>query len=95
MLDKKVLANQIYGNDAEEVLAFLAKVSPDKHEFRNEMTFLNFIARKLQPMLKKMARNDEEKQEFWTNRAISMDITNPINKKKNVLWCIRLISENL
>ena len=38
---------------------------------------------------------DEEKQEFWTNRAISMDITNPINKKKNVLWCIRLISENL
>ncbi len=95
MLDKKVLANQIYGNDAEEVLAFLAKVAPDKHEFRNEMTFLNFIARKLQPMLKKMARNDEEKQEFWTNRAISMDITNPINKKKNVLWCIRLISENL
>ena len=95
MLDKKVLANQIYGNDAEEVLAFLAKGAPDKHEFRNEMTFLNFIARKLQPMLKKMARNDEEKQEFWTNRAISMDITNPINKKKNVLWCIRLISENL
>lgn len=95
MLDKEFLANQIYGNDAEEVLNFLAKVAPDKHEFRNEKTFFNFIARELQPMLKKMARKDKEKQEFWTNRAISMDITFPINKKKNVLWCIRLLSESL
>ncbi len=50
MLNKEFLANQIYGNDAEEVLFFLAKVAPDKHEFRNE--------------------------------------------KKNVLWCIRLLSES-
>ena len=86
MLSKEFLANQIYGKDAEEVLDFLAKFAPDKHEFRNEKTFLNFIARKLQPMLKKMAKKDAQKQEFWTNRAISMDITCPINKKKNVLW---------
>ena len=89
--DKEILANRIYGEDAKEVLDFLAEVAPDKHVFRTEKTFLNFIARKLEPMLKKKARNSEQNAAFWNSRAMSMDIRNQVNKQKNVLWCIRLL----
>lgn len=89
---KEILANQIYGEDeAREILDFLVSVAPDKHEFRTEKTFLNFIARKLEPMLKRKARSSEKNSDFWKSRAMSMDIQNRINKKKNVLWCIRLL----
>ncbi len=127
LTEKEILANRIFGENADEVLKFLAKVAPNKAEFRNEHTFLNFVARKLEPMLKKKALNCEQKatywknlsavndpnlkskfsfeelQErfekskqnavFWSNRAISMDIKNQVNKAKNVLWYIRLLDE--
>jgi len=93
LIDKEILANQIYGEDASEILNFLEVVAPNKREFRTEETFLNFIARKLEPMLKNKARNSKQKQSaaFWNCRAMSMDIRNQINKAKNVLWCIRLL----
>ena len=89
--DKNIIANQIFGEDANEVLNFLEAVAPDKHEFRTEATFLNFIARKLEPMLKNKARNSKHNAAFWNCRAMSMDIRNQVNKAKNVLWCIRLL----
>ena len=93
-MTKEILANRIYGEDAVAVLDFLETVAPDKHLFRTETTFLNFVAKKLYPLLRKEARKNKNTQnyEFWNNRAMSMDITRPINKKKNVLWCIRLLN---
>ena len=32
--DKNIIANQIFGEDANEVLNFLEAIAPDKHEFR-------------------------------------------------------------
>ena len=96
LTEKSILANQIYGEDADEVLKFLAEVAPDKTEFRNKRSFLNFVAKKLEPLLKKKAKNSKQKAryqnvEFWNNRAMSMNIRNQVNKAKNVLWCIRLL----
>lgn len=90
---KEIFANKIYGaNDAKTVLDFLEKNVPEKKEFRNERTFLNFIARVLEPMLRREARNSSGlSKEFWRNRAISMDISNQFNKERNILWCIKLI----
>lgn len=59
LTDKNILANQIFGEDANEVLNFLETVAPNKHEFRTQKTFLNFIARKLEPMLKSKARQSK------------------------------------
>lgn len=92
MTKKEILANRIYEEDASEVLDFLSEVAPEKQSFRDESSFLNFTARELQPLLKKAARSDKQNSSFWKNRAMSMDINHPINKKKNVLWCIRLLS---
>ena len=91
---KEILAKNIYEeNDANIVLSFLEMVAPEKKNFRNERTFLNFVARKIQPFLKRKVRNSSNQitREFWNNRLISMDISCPINKKRNVLWCIKLI----
>ena len=91
---KETLAKNIYDDDdAKIVLSFLEKVASDKKEFRNETTFLNFVARKIQPFLKRKIRNSRNQinREFWNNRLISMDISCPINKDRNVLWCIKLI----
>lgn len=92
MTTTEALANRIYGEDASEVLEFLKGVAPDKHEFRSETTFLNFVARKLEPQLKSKARQDQNNADFWENRAMSMDIGNQLNKAENVLWCIRLLN---
>lgn len=73
MAKKEILANQIYGEDADDVLKFLAEVAPDKTEFRNEHTFLNFVARKLEPMLKKKAQNCEQKANYWKSLAVDTD----------------------
>ena len=93
---KEILANRIYNKEeATEVLDFLNEVSPEKAGFHDEKTFVNFVARKLRPRLKALAKDSKCSSEysFWNNRAISMDtIRNPRNKEKNVLWCIRLLS---
>ena len=73
LTEKEILANRIFGENADEVLKFLAKVAPDKAEFRNEHTFLNFVARKLEPMLKKKAQNCEQKAIYWKNLAVDND----------------------
>ena len=92
--DKETLAKEIYGSDASEILDFLSEVAPDKEMFRNEETFLNFVAAKLMPLLNKKARNgsSEVNVTFWKCRAQSMHISMPYNKKRNVLWAIRLLS---
>ena len=96
MFSKKELINRIYNQeDATEVLNFLNDVAPEKETFRNETTLVNFLARKLEPKLKVLAKSSKSEEEylFWNSRIISMDtIRNPINKEKNVLWCIRLLS---
>ena len=69
---REVLANQIFGDDSKDVLDFLMKEAPEKELFRTEKTFLNFVARKLQPKLIVKANQSARaaaklKKKFWTD----------------------------
>lgn len=73
LTNKEILANRIFGENANEVLVFLEFVAPDKKDFRSEESFLNFIAKKLEPKLKKKARYFKQQFAYWDEKLMEFD----------------------
>ena len=92
IIKKETLVNNIWGENADEVLEFLDQVAPEKATFRDEKSLLNHLGRWLVREINRSSL-DEPWPGFWDNRkqAVGNEWQHS-NRPKNILYVIRLLN---
>ena len=93
MKSRDELAKKIFGENSKEVLDFLEKKTPEKEEFMDEKSIINYTARLLVKEINKSSlKKIPTTFKFWENRKLALTSGRLADKPKNILYVIRLLN---